>query len=104
MLSAQAAAPQRARAASAPTQTFQPPQTFQKYCFECHGGTKRKGGVSIERLIRQSAQSSVGALLGRLGQDRRDAGDRPDAAAETRRSSSRRMTNARRRRRGSGRR
>ena len=41
-------------------QAFQPPQTFQKYCFECHGGTKRKGGVSIERLIRQSAQSSVG--------------------------------------------
>ena len=41
--------------------TFQPPQTFQKYCYECHGGTKQKGDVSIERLIQLSAQSSVGA-------------------------------------------
>ena len=29
-------------------------------CFECHGGDKHKGDVSIERLIRQSARSSVG--------------------------------------------
>ena len=60
MMAAQAAAPQRARVASPSPKAFHPPQTFQKYCFECHGGTKRKGGVSIERLIRQSAQSSVG--------------------------------------------
>ena len=40
---------------------FQPPEAFRKYCFECHGGTKHKGDVSIERLIRLSAQSSVGA-------------------------------------------
>ena len=60
MMAAQAAAPQRARVASPSPQAFHPPQTFQKYCFECHGGTKRKGDVSIERLIRQSAQSSVG--------------------------------------------
>ena len=59
---AQAPAPRRAAAvAPAPARTFQPPETFQKYCFECHGGTKQKGDVSIERLIRLSAQSSVGA-------------------------------------------
>ena len=61
MLAAQAPAPQHARAASKSPETFRPPQTFQNYCFECHGGTKRKGGVSLERLIRQSTQSSVGA-------------------------------------------
>lgn len=61
MMAAQAPAPRRASVASPPSRTFQAPQTFQKYCFECHGGAKRKGGVSLERLIRQSAQSSVGA-------------------------------------------
>jgi hypothetical protein len=60
MMAAQAAAPQRARGASPEAPAFQPPETFQKYCFDCHGGAKRKGGVSIERLIRQSGQSSVG--------------------------------------------
>lgn len=39
---------------------FQAPDTFQKYCFECHGGTKHRGDVSIERLIRQSAETSIG--------------------------------------------
>jgi hypothetical protein len=61
MLAAQAPAPHRARPVSASSESFQPPPTFQRYCFECHGGSKRKGGVSIERLIRQSAQHSVGA-------------------------------------------
>jgi Protein of unknown function (DUF1592)/Protein of unknown function (DUF1588)/Protein of unknown function (DUF1587)/Protein of unknown function (DUF1585)/Protein of unknown function (DUF1595)/Planctomycete cytochrome C len=60
MIAAQAPAPHRASAAPTPSQAFRPPQTFQKYCFECHGGAKRKGGVSLERLIRQSGQSSVG--------------------------------------------
>ena len=53
------AAPATAPAAS--SRTFQPPETFQKYCFECHGGTRHKGEVSIERLIRLSAEASVGA-------------------------------------------
>jgi hypothetical protein len=57
---AQALGPPRARAAST-LSTVQPPQTFQKYCFECHGGSKHKGDVSIERLIRLSGQTSVGA-------------------------------------------
>jgi hypothetical protein len=60
MMAAQAPAPRRAAAPTAP-RAFQPPQAFQKYCFECHGGDKKKGDVSIERLIRLSAQSSVGA-------------------------------------------
>src|SRR3954469_8806541 len=42
------------------TTAFQAPETFQKYCFECHGGEKHKGDVSIERLIQQSSASSVG--------------------------------------------
>src|SRR3954471_21469974 len=42
------------------TTAFQAPETFQKYCFECHGGEKQKGDVSIERLIQQSSASSVG--------------------------------------------
>ena len=61
IMAAQAPAPRREGTASTPSGAFQPPQTFQKYCFECHGGTKHKGDVSIERLIRLSAQSSVGA-------------------------------------------
>jgi uncharacterized protein DUF1592/uncharacterized protein DUF1588/uncharacterized protein DUF1587/uncharacterized protein DUF1595/uncharacterized protein DUF1585/cytochrome c len=36
------------------------PETFQKYCFECHGSEKQRGDVSIERLIQQSHHSSVG--------------------------------------------
>src|SRR5436190_21832863 len=55
-----APAPRRASPGPAPSQAFRPPQTFQKYCFECHGGSKHKGDVSIERLIRLSAESSVG--------------------------------------------
>jgi hypothetical protein len=42
------------------TRTFRAPETFQKYCFECHGGSKHRGDVSIERLIQQSAASSIG--------------------------------------------
>ena len=61
MMAAQVPAPRRAGAASSPSRAFQPPQTFQKYCFECHGGDKHKGDVSIERLIRLSTQSSIGA-------------------------------------------
>ena len=60
MMAAQAPPPRRAAAPAAVSPTFQPPTTFQTYCFECHGGAKHKGDVSIERLIRQSAQSSVG--------------------------------------------
>jgi uncharacterized protein DUF1592/uncharacterized protein DUF1588/uncharacterized protein DUF1587/uncharacterized protein DUF1595/uncharacterized protein DUF1585/cytochrome c len=60
LTAAQVPAPPRARAAATPT-AFQAPQTFQKYCFECHGGSKHKGDVSIERLIRLSGQTSAGA-------------------------------------------
>ena len=92
MMAAQAAAPQRAaRRVAESRQTFQPPQTFQKYCFECHGGTKRKGDVSIERLIRQSAQSSVGAYweewnkVAEMLETRRDAASRRGGAVPDRR-------------------
>jgi hypothetical protein len=69
MMAAQAQAPasapppatRRAARPSPPSRAFQPPQAFQKYCFECHGGTKSKGDVSVERLIKLSAQSSIGA-------------------------------------------
>ncbi|WP_410962086.1 c-type cytochrome domain-containing protein, partial [Salmonella sp. SAL4457] len=36
------------------------PSTFKTYCFECHGGDKHRGDVSIEKLIQQTADSSVG--------------------------------------------
>ena len=36
------------------------PDTFKKYCFECHGGDKHRGDVSIEKLIQQSAQTTIG--------------------------------------------
>jgi hypothetical protein len=36
------------------------PPTFKTYCFECHGGDKHRGDVSIEKLIQQTAESSVG--------------------------------------------
>ncbi len=35
-----------------------PPDTFRKYCFECHGTKNPKGGLSLEAL---TAQPSVGA-------------------------------------------
>src|SRR5262245_16454365 len=34
------------------------PALFQQYCFECHGGSKAKGDISIERLLQQQ---SIGA-------------------------------------------
>jgi hypothetical protein len=34
--------------------------TFTKYCVECHGTTRPKGGVSIERLITQMTSNAVG--------------------------------------------
>jgi len=40
--------------------TLSVPETFKTYCFECHGGEKHKGDVSIERLIEQSSALSVG--------------------------------------------
>lgn len=43
--------------ASAPSA---PHQTFTKYCVECHGLTRPKGGVSIERLIGQMSSNAVG--------------------------------------------
>ncbi len=61
IVAAQAPAPQRANAAPTRPHAFRPPETFEKYCFECHGASKKKGGVSLDRLIRQSSQSSVGA-------------------------------------------
>ena len=61
MMAAQAPVPRRAAALPALSRTFQPPRTFQTYCYECHGGDKHKGDVSLERLIRLSAQSSIGA-------------------------------------------
>jgi hypothetical protein len=36
------------------------PETFKTYCFECHGGEKHRGDVSIEKLIQQSGAGSVG--------------------------------------------
>ena len=96
-------APARPRRLARRPQTFQPPQTFQKYCFECHGGAKRKGDISIERLIRQSAQSSVGEYW--------DEWNKVAEMLETRQmppqdkaDCSRPTTSARRRWRGSGRR
>ena len=35
-----------------------PPQTFQKYCFECHGEKKPEAGISIAKLV---GQFSIGA-------------------------------------------
>ena len=54
ILSAQAPAraPRRATASSAP------PETFQKYCFECHGAKNPKAGLSLQKLTREL---SVGA-------------------------------------------
>ena len=81
LLAAQGAAPQRtprlalARSAQAPSTPSTPgtlgtrgtpgtlggpPETFKKYCFECHGGEKHRGDVSIEKLIQQSGQTSIG--------------------------------------------
>src|SRR5258705_4350016 len=61
MLSARTEPPHRVHAtATAPRPALQAPDSFQKYCFECHGGSKHKGGVSIERLIQRSTQTSAG--------------------------------------------
>jgi hypothetical protein len=35
-----------------------PPEVLQKYCFECHGGTKPEAGLSIQGLL---SQPSIGA-------------------------------------------
>ena len=58
---AAAGSPARSRAAAAPigsaAHATPPPDTFRKYCFECHGTKNPKGGISLETL---TAQPSVG--------------------------------------------
>jgi mono/diheme cytochrome c family protein len=49
LLSAQAPASRHAAAAPAP------PQTFRKYCFECHGTLEPEAGLSIEKLTRHAS-------------------------------------------------
>ncbi len=53
--SARRPAPSMARAVpAASTTAVQPaPDTFEKYCFECHGTYKPEAGLSIERLLQQ---------------------------------------------------
>jgi len=51
-MSAQSGAPRRG---TPPAAT--PPQTFQKYCFECHGTAKPEAGLSIKRLV---SEPSIG--------------------------------------------
>ena len=58
MLSAQQTP--RPRSIPRTTAALTVPDTFKTYCFECHGGDKHRGDVSIEQLIQQSAESSVG--------------------------------------------
>ena len=53
-------APRLASTGARSGQTPAVPETFKTYCFECHGGEKHRGDVSIERLIQQSSASSVG--------------------------------------------
>ena len=60
LLSAQAPGARARASAPARPPAFQAPPTFQKYCFECHGGEKHRGDVSLEKLIQQSAQTTIG--------------------------------------------
>ena len=39
--------------APAPRPAAAPPQTFQQFCFECHGTKKPEAGLSIEKLVTQ---------------------------------------------------
>lgn len=48
MMSAQSPAPRRVATAAKPSM---PPQTFEKYCFECHGTAKPEAGLSIRKLV-----------------------------------------------------
>ncbi|MES1168512.1 MAG: hypothetical protein ABUL61_05015, partial [Oleiharenicola lentus] len=47
----------QAAAPAGPPAVVPPPQFFQTYCFECHGTSKPKGKVSVERMV---ADSSIG--------------------------------------------
>jgi mono/diheme cytochrome c family protein len=47
-------------ASAAPATSAAAHQTFTKYCVECHGLNRPKGGVSIERLIGQMSSNAVG--------------------------------------------
>jgi hypothetical protein len=58
VVSAQGPAPARRAAppttpVAATTATPPAPDTFEKYCFECHGTYKPEAGLSIERLLQQ---------------------------------------------------
>ena len=57
----------RGRAATSPAPAALPAsaastahQTFTKYCVECHGADRPKGGLSISRAIEQMSEAAVG--------------------------------------------
>ena len=45
--------PSALRRSTPPVARSTPPDTFQQYCFECHGTRKPEAGLSIEKLVRQ---------------------------------------------------
>jgi mono/diheme cytochrome c family protein len=63
VLSAQGARPPHASPPASPAP--QPnvaalPQTFEKYCLECHSTAKRKGGLDLESLLQKATLEGVG--------------------------------------------
>ncbi len=53
MMSAQTSTPRQGPAAAGPPSG--PPPTFETFCFECHGASKPKADLSIQRLVSQPA-------------------------------------------------
>ena len=60
---AAASAPRRVEVATSarPAAAPAPRETFQEYCFECHGSKDPAADLSIERLLELSSRISVGA-------------------------------------------
>lgn len=46
--------------ATGATPTAAPPQTFQKYCFECHSGDTPEAHLGLDRLVTETSKSAVG--------------------------------------------
>ena len=60
VLSAQGSPPPAPPPSASPAPATAVPQTFSRYCLDCHSTAKRKGGLDLESLLQKATLEGVG--------------------------------------------